>query len=123
MYDDYRTISLHIILPNANVYVKDYDEKINWIYFLIKNDNLLNKYNTIWDKISTDAKVELNGIPVYNKTFLKTKTKVCSDEATDFHDKELHKVNSSFTCLVLLVLLDHLILFLGCIKNIIWKCF
>ena len=123
MYDDYRTISLHIILPNRNVYVKDYDEKINWIYFLIKNDNLLNKYNTIWDKISTDAKVELNGIPVYNKTFLKTKTKVCSDEATDFHDKELHKVNSSFTCLVLLVLLDHLILFLGCIKNIIWKCF
>ena len=123
MYDDYRTISLHIILPNTNVYVKDYDEKINWIYFLIKNDNLLNKYNTIWDKISTDAKVELNGIPVYNKTFLKTKTKVCSDEATDFHDKELHKVNSSFTCLVLLVLLDHLILFLGCIKNIIWKCF
>ena len=105
------------------MYVKDYDEKINWIYFLIKNDNLLNKYNTIWDKISTDAKVELNGIPVYNKTFLKTKTKVCSDEATDFHDKELHKVNSSFTCLVLLVLLDHLILFLGCIKNIIWKCF
>ena len=123
MYDDYRTISLHIILPNTNVYVKDYDEKINWIYFLIKNDNLLNKYNTIWDKISTDAKVELNSIPVYNKTFLKTKTKVCSDEATDFHDKELHKVNSSFTCLVLLVLLDHLILFLGCIKNIIWKCF
>ena len=35
------------MLPNTNVYVKDYDEKINWIYFLIKNDNLLNKYNTI----------------------------------------------------------------------------
>ena len=122
MYDDYRTISLHLILPNTNVYVKDYDEKINWIYFLIKNDNLLNKYNTIWDKISTDAKVELNGIPVYNKTFFKTKTKVCGDEATDFHDKELHKVNSSFTCLVVMSL-DHLILFLGCIKNIIWKCF
>ena len=110
------------MLPNTNVYVKDYDEKINWIYFLIKNDNLLNKYNTIWDKISTDAKVELNGIPVYNKTFLKTKTNVCGDEATDFHDKELHKVNSSFTCLVVMSL-DHLILFLGCIKNIIWKCF
>ena len=122
MYDDYRTISLHLILPNTNVYVKDYDKKINWIYFLIKNDNLLNKYNTIWDKISTDAKVELNGIPVYNKTFLNSKTKVCGDEATDFHDKELHKVNSSFTCLVVMSL-DHLILFLGCIKNIIWKCF
>ena len=92
------------MLPNTNVYVKDYDEKINWIYFLIKNDNLLNKYNTIQDKISTDAKIELNGIPVYNKTFLKTKTKVCGDEATDFHDKELHKVNSSFTCLVVMSL-------------------
>ena len=26
------------------------------IFFLIKDDDLLEKYNTIWDKVSTDIK-------------------------------------------------------------------
>ena len=26
------------------------------MYFLIENDDLLEKYNTIWDKVSTDMK-------------------------------------------------------------------
>ena len=41
--------------------------------FLIKDDDLLNKYNTIQDKISADAKIELNNKPVYNKKIVKTK--------------------------------------------------
>ena len=41
--------------------------------FLIKDDDLLNKYNTIQDKISADAKTELNNKPVYNKKIVKTK--------------------------------------------------
>ena len=41
--------------------------------FLIKDDDLLNKYNTIYDKISADAKIELNNKPVYNKKIVKTK--------------------------------------------------
>ena len=35
------------MLPKTSVHAKDYDEKTNWIYFLIKDDDLLNKYNTI----------------------------------------------------------------------------
>ena len=45
------------------------------IYFLIKEDDLLNKCNTIWDKTSTDAKIELSDEPVYNKKIFRTKTK------------------------------------------------
>ena len=29
------------------------------IFFLIKDDDLLEKYNTIWDKVSTDIKKKL----------------------------------------------------------------
>ena len=43
--------------------------------FLIKDDDLLGKYNTIWDKVSSDIKEEFNSEPIYNKTFLKTKIK------------------------------------------------
>ena len=45
------------------------------MYFLIKDDDLLEKCNTIWDKVGADIKREFNSKPVYNKIFLKTKIK------------------------------------------------
>ena len=50
---------------------------------------------------------------------MKTKTKFYGDDATDFHDKKVPKVGSSYTCLAV-ILLDSI---LGCMKNIIHKCF
>ena len=40
------------------------------MYFLIEDDSLLGKYNTIWDKVSADVKKEFDSEPVYTKTFL-----------------------------------------------------
>ena len=37
------------------------------MYFLIEDDDLLEKYNTIWDKVSTDIKKEFDSGRVYNK--------------------------------------------------------
>ena len=36
-----------MMLPKTTAYVNDYDGKTKWIYFLIKDDGLINKYNTI----------------------------------------------------------------------------
>ena len=44
------------MLPKAKVYVKRYDGRTKWMYFLIEGDELLEKYNTIWNKVSTDIK-------------------------------------------------------------------
>ena len=49
------------------MYVKSYDGQTKWIYYLIKDGNLLEKYNIVWDKISTDIKKEFDREPVYNK--------------------------------------------------------
>ena len=38
------------------------------MYFLIKDDVLLEKCNTIWDKVSTDIKREFDSKTVYDKT-------------------------------------------------------
>ena len=35
------------MLPKAKVYVKHYNGQIKRMYFLIENDELLEKYNTI----------------------------------------------------------------------------
>ena len=61
------------MLPKASDYVKSYDKQTKWIYSLIKDDDLLEKYNTIWDKVSDDIRNEFDNESVYNKEFLKTK--------------------------------------------------
>ena len=67
--------------------------------FLIKDDDLLEKYNTNWDKVSADIKKEFDSEPVYNEHFFKTKIKSHDNEAANFYDKTLPKVDSNHTCL------------------------
>ena len=74
------------------------------MYFVIEDDVLLEKYNTIWDKVSTDIKKEFDSKPVYNKHFLKTKIKSHDDKVTDFYDKNIPKLDSYHTCLALVIL-------------------
>ena len=50
------------------------------MHFLIEDDDLLKKYNTIWDKVSADMKNEFDSDPVYNKNYLKTRIKSHGDE-------------------------------------------
>ena len=67
--------------------------------FLIEDDDLLEIYNTISDKVSTDISKELDRKPVYNKNYLKTKIKSHGNEVTDFYDKEIPKLDSNNTCI------------------------
>ena len=64
------------------------DKLDGWVYFLIEDDDLLEKYNTIWDKVSAYIKKEFDSESVYNKNYLKTKIKFHGDEVTDFYDKK-----------------------------------
>ena len=80
--------------------VRNYNAPTKWIYFLIEDDVLLEKYNTIWDKVSSDIKKESDNEPHYNKKkYLKTKIKSNSDEVTDFYNKDIPNVDSNHSCL------------------------
>ena len=39
------------------------------MHFLIEDDDLLEKFNTIWDKVSAGIKKEYDSEPVYKKKF------------------------------------------------------
>ena len=41
--------------------------------YLVEDDDVLEKYNTIWDKVSADIRKEFDSKPLYNKNYLKTK--------------------------------------------------
>ena len=88
LYNDHKVKPQHVIFLITSGYVKSYDWQTKWMHFLIENDDLLEKYNTIWDKVSADIKKEFDSEPVYNKTFLKTKMKY-GDEVTNFYNKEV----------------------------------
>ena len=100
MHNDHKVKRLHIIFPKTSADPKSYDGQAKWMYFLIRDDDLLEKYNTIWDKVSAGCKKEFDSEPVYNISCLKIKTKSHSNEVTDFYGKEILKLDSDRTCLV-----------------------
>ena len=44
------------MLPKTSTYVKNYDGQTKWMYFLIEDEDLLEKHYTIWDKVSAGIK-------------------------------------------------------------------
>ena len=92
------------MLPKTSAYVKSYDGETKWMFSLIEDDELLEKYNTIWDKVCIDIEKENNSEPVYNKEYLKTKIKSHHDEVTDFYNKKIPKMDSNHTCLAVISL-------------------
>ena len=77
------------MLPKTSAYVKSYDGLTKWMGFMIEDEDLLEKSNTIWDKVSADIKKEFDSEPVCNKNFQETKIKSHGDEVTDFHNKKV----------------------------------
>ena len=67
------------------------------MYFMTEDDDLLEKYNFICDKGSSDIKKELDTKPVSNKSYLNTKIKSRDDEVTDFYNKKFPKLDSDQT--------------------------
>ena len=70
------------------------------MYYLIEDDYLLEKYNTIWDKVISDIKKEFDIKPLYNKKILKTKIRSYGDEVTDFYNKEIPHSNHTYLVVI-----------------------
>ena len=43
--------------------------------FLIKDDNMFDKYNENWDKIKNKLNIEFHSMPVYDETYIKAKVR------------------------------------------------
>ena len=44
-------------------------------FFLIKDDDVLDKYNEIWDKIKEKLNIKFHSMSVYDEAYLKAKVK------------------------------------------------
>ena len=99
--------------------------------FLIKDDELSENYNQIWEKVpskkkTTTIKKDFDSDPVYKENYLKAKIKFYKRKiATNFHNNEVPKEGSKFKDISNLFVYQQFwsILFLGQINIIILKYF
>ena len=79
-----------------SAYRKDFDET-KYTSFLIKDDELLKKYNKIWKKVKNSLKKEYDSEPVYNEKYLKAKVKSYNEKInTNFHENKIPNKGSHF---------------------------
>ena len=72
---------------------------------MIKDDELLEKYSEIWEKIRSCTKKEFDSEPVYNETYLKSIIKSYNVKInTNFHNNKVPKEGSQFACLVVILI-------------------
>ena len=85
-------------------YRKDFDET-KYVSFLIKDDELLEKYNELWENVKNIIKKEFDSEPVYNEKYLKAKIKFYNGKInTNFHNNKIPKEGSQFICLPLILI-------------------
>ena len=66
---------LCIILPQMSGYIKYFENGGKSISFIVKDDDMLDKYNEIWDKIKEKLNIKFNSMPVYDQTYIKAKVR------------------------------------------------
>ena len=98
---------------------KNFDET-KYISFLIKDDDLLKKYNKNWEKVKNSIKNVFDSELVYNEKYIKAKIKSQNGKInSNFHSNKMPKEGSQFICLS--VILVNSVFRTG--KIIILKCF
>ena len=89
---------LCIILPQMSGYIKYFEYGSPNMSFLIKDDEVGEKYEQIWDVIKNKLKIIFDSEPVYEYKYLKTKVKEydCMIK-TNFLNNSMPKENMHYT--------------------------
>ena len=91
---------LCIILPQMNGYIKYFDNGGKNLSFLIKNSELWEKYEDIWNVIKNKLSIKFHSQPIYENKYLKTKVRAFdANIKTNFLGNDLPKENTYYTCI------------------------
>ena len=91
---------LCIILPQMIGYIKYFENRGKNMSFIIKDDDVLNKCNEIWDKIKETLSIKFHSMPVYDEKYIKAKVREFNGVIkTNFLGDEVSKENKHYTCI------------------------
>ena len=90
----------YIILPKLSGYIKYLENEGKDMSFMVKNENVLDNYNEIWDKIKENLNVKFHSTPFYDEKYIKTKVREFhSVIKTNFMGNIVPKENEHCTCI------------------------
>ena len=91
---------LCIILPQMSGYIEYFENGGKNISFVIKDDDVLDKYNEIWDKIKRKLNIKFHGMLVYDEKYIKAKVREFNGVIkTNFFGDEIPKEEMHCTCI------------------------
>ena len=80
--------------------IKYFENGAKNVSFVIKDDDVLDKYNEIWDKIKETLSIKFHTTPVYDEKYIKAKVREFSGVIkTNFFSNEVPKENGHYTCI------------------------
>ena len=88
LFDEYKVKPLDVVLSKTNAYVKGYEGQTKWMGFRIEDDDILEKYNTVWDKVSADINKQTWWRACLQLKDFENQIKSYADKAIDFYDKK-----------------------------------
>ena len=81
-------------------YIKYSENRGKNIYFMVKNDDVLDKYNEIWNKIKKILSIKFHSIPVSDERYMKAKVREFNGVIkTNFLVDEIPKENVHYACI------------------------
>ena len=91
---------LWIILPQMSGYIKYFENGGKNMSFLIKDDEVWEKYEQIWDVIKNKLGIKFHSEPVYEYRYLKAKVREFDGVIkTNFLGNDMPKENMHYTCI------------------------
>ena len=81
-------------------YIKYFENGGKSMSFVIKDNDVLEEYNEIWDKIKNKLNIEFHSMSVYDEKYIKAKVSEFNDVIkTNFLGEEIPKESLYYTCI------------------------
>ena len=82
-------------------YIKYFENGGKNMSFVIKDDDVLDKYNEIWDKINKTLSIKFHSMLVYDEKYIKAKVREFNGAIkTNFLGDKMPKEIEHYTCIV-----------------------
>ena len=88
-----------------NGYIKYFENGSKNMSFFIKDDDVIYKYNEIWDQIKEKLNIKFNNEPIYDKKYIKAKVSEFQGIIkTNVLGNKVPKENMRYTCIACLTI-------------------
>ena len=86
-------------LPQMSGYIKYFENAIKNMCFLIKDDEVWDKYDKIWDVIKNNLNIKFHSEPAYEYKYWKTKVREFNGEIKTKFLNGMPKENMHYSCI------------------------